>query len=152
MLAQYYSILTLEDERKMGAVRAEIIVKNNDDLVRAKHGHVKKQAVRSIAVKALVDTGAGTLVINDEQFRQLGLGVREEKEVTLANNAKEKIKIADPVEIHWKNRTTVCLPWVVSDTPSVLLGAIPLEDMDLIVDPKNQELVGRHGDKMEGYL
>jgi hypothetical protein len=40
-----------------------------------------------------------------------------------------------------------CEPWVLPGTDEVLLGAIPLEDMDLIVDPKNQKLVGAHGDE-----
>ena len=136
----------------MGTVFAEITIKNNSDLVLAKKGHRPAKDVRTLTVTAIVDTGAGTLVINEEQCRLLGLEMRREHVVTLANNAKETVKITDPVEIHWKNRESVVIPWVVQSTPNVLLGAIPLEDMDLIVDPKKQELTGRHGEEMHGYL
>jgi hypothetical protein len=45
-----------------------------------------------------------------------------------------------------------CEPWVVPGADHILLGAIPLEDMDLIVDPKNLKLIGAHGDKELGML
>jgi len=44
-----------------------------------------------------------------------------------------------------------CQPWVV-DSGRTLLGAIPLENMDLIVDPAGQELIGAHGDEEVGLL
>jgi hypothetical protein len=69
----------------------------------------------------------------------------------LANNAKETVQIAESVDIHWKNRFMTCQPWVVG-TGRVLLGAIPLENMDLIVDPAGQELVGAHGEEEVGLL
>ena len=100
----------------------------------------------------LVDTGAATLVINEELCHQLGLRVQKERPVRLANNKKQTVKIAESVEVHWKNRYMVCQPWVVPSTPNILLGAIPLEDMDLIVDPSKQELIGAHGDEAVGLL
>jgi hypothetical protein len=45
-----------------------------------------------------------------------------------------------------------CRPWVVPGAKEVLLGAIPLEDMDLMVDPVRQQLVGVHGDEPGGFL
>ena len=136
----------------MGTVYADLILKNHSDLVMVRNGLLEEKDVRFLAVKAVVDTGAGTLVINQEQCRQLGLELQKEHIVTLANNVKEKIKIADPIEICWKNRESVCLPWVVADSPEVLLGAIPLEEMDLIVDHGKQTITGRHGEEMHGYL
>ena len=136
----------------MGTVYAEITLKNGGDAIDGKRGLIKEDAIHSLTVNAIVDTGAGTLVISEEQRLQLGLEVRREHVVRMANNVQETVKITDPVEIHWKNRESICFPWVIPDSPKVLLGAIPLEDMDLIVDPKNEELVGRHGEEMEGYL
>ncbi|MDR0315451.1 MAG: hypothetical protein LBH97_00960 [Treponema sp.] len=46
----------------------------------------------------------------------------------------------------------VCEPWVVSGNGKILLGAIPLENMDLIVDPARQVLTGAHGDEEVGLL
>ena len=136
----------------MGTVYAEITLKNVFDTLACKRRLIKKEEIRETKVQALVDTGAGTLVINDKLRRKLGLGIRGVQEVTLANDTKEIMKTADPVEVHWKNRQMVCQPLVASCSGIILLGAIPLEDMDLIVDPKKQELTGRHGDEILGNL
>jgi hypothetical protein len=52
------------------------------------------------------------------------------------------------VEIHWQDRDTTCPALVLPDAGEVLLGAIPLEDMDLMVDPVRQVLTGAHGDEI----
>jgi hypothetical protein len=68
------------------------------------------------------------------------------RESTLANGEKVICKIAETVEVCWKDRSMTCRPWVLPGASGVLLGAIPLEDMDLMVDPANLRLVGAHGD------
>jgi hypothetical protein len=50
------------------------------------------------------------------------------------------------VEIHWNNRSTDCQALVVPGAERNLLGAIPIEGMDLLVDPVHQRLEGAHGD------
>jgi len=135
----------------MGLVHAEITLKNIKDKVKAEIGYIKEAEIRQTVVKAVVDTGAMTLVINEKLRRQLGLGVKGTQEATLADNTKKMIKIAEPVEVHWKNRSMTCQPWVVS-SGRILLGAIPLENMDLMVDPVSQTLVGAHGEKEVGLL
>ena len=136
----------------MGIVYADITLKNATDVGDSERGHISKKEIRQVAVTAMVDTGAATLVINDKLRRQLGLRIRGKKQATLANETKETVKLAGPVEVHWKNRDMVCRPWVISGNGEILLGAIPLEDMDLIVDPKRQELTGAHGDENIGIL
>ena len=132
----------------MGTVFAEITLKNVGDLFRVKDGLLDEKNVREAIVNAMVDTGAWTLVISEAVREKLGLEVRGKDWATLANGATEIVKKVDPVEVRWKNRTMTCQPILISGTDEVLLGAIPLEDMDLVVDPKNQELTGRHGDKI----
>jgi clan AA aspartic protease len=132
-------------------VVAEITLKNAIDVGACRRGIVQETAIRQTTVQAVVDTGAVTLVINEQLRQQLGLGVVGAKQATLANNAKEKVQIAEAVEVHWKNRSMTCQPWVVG-SGRILLGAIPLEDMDLMVDPAGQELVGAHGDEEVGLL
>jgi hypothetical protein len=56
--------------------------------------------------------------------------------------------MTEPVKIMWKNRDAVCRAMVLSDSDEILLGVIPLEDMDLIVDPAKRELTGAHGDEV----
>jgi clan AA aspartic protease len=136
----------------MGSVYAEITLKNAVDIGNCENGYIKEPEIRQATVQALVDTGAATLVITEELRQQLGLRVQGTKQVTLANAAKETIKVAGPVEVHWKNRFMVCGPWVVSGDGKILLGAIPLENMDLIVDPARQTLTGAHGDEEIGLL
>ena len=136
----------------MGTVYAEITLKNVSDFVRVREGLLKEQNVRETMVNAMVDTGAITLVINETVCEKLGLEIQETREATLANNTKEMCKIAEPVEIQWKKRKSVCRPWVLPGAELILLGVIPLEDMDLMVDPKNQELTGRHGEEQVGTI
>ena len=136
----------------MGYVYTDITLMNAYDVVGAHHGVIPEPEVRQTTVQAMVDTGAATLVINDAIRQELGLELYMEKEVRLANNASETVKVADPIEVHWKNRRMVCLPWVMPGDGEILLGAIPLEEMDLIVDPKYQEVVGAHGEKEIGRV
>ena len=130
----------------MGMVREQITLKNSRDVGNAKNGIIQESEIRQTTVHALVDTGAGTLVISEELRVQLGLAVQGLRRATFANNAKEMCKFTEPVAIYWNNRYTAIPAMVVPDTDEVLLGAIPLEDMDLMVDPVHQVLTGVHGD------
>ena len=84
--------------------------------------------------------------------QELGLKTRAEQPVRMANNASVNVREADPVEVHWKNRSMVCRPWVIPGAQKALLGLIPLEAMDLIVDPNQQVVIGAHGDEQVGIL
>ena len=130
----------------MGIVRTEITLKNALDVGNAQQGIIKEPEIRQTVVQAVVDTGALNLVINEELRRQLGLRVVETSGATLADNTRKTVKIAGPIEVHWKNRFMTCNPWVV-DSGNVLLGAIPLEHMDLMVDPRSQTVAGVHGEE-----
>jgi len=132
----------------MGLVQAEITLKNIRDKIMAKEGYIKEPDIRQTTEKVLVDTGAMTLVINEQLRQQLGLGIVGAKQATLADNTRKTVKIAEAVEVYWKDRSMTCQPWVVSEGRT-LLGLIPLENMDLMVDPCSQELVGAHGDEQE---
>jgi hypothetical protein len=139
-------------ELEMGMVQTEILLKNLRDQMDFELGHIKEQDVKTVTVTAVVDSGAMGMVITESLRQQLGLGIKGERQVTFANNTKEIAKIADPVEIWWKNRDAICSPIVVSGEGRILLGAVPLELMDLIVDPVRQELIGAHGDQIEYLL
>ncbi|GHV73849.1 hypothetical protein AGMMS49940_11510 [Spirochaetia bacterium] len=136
----------------MGETYTDITLKNAVDVENAQRRLIKAAAIRKVTVEALADTGAITLIINERMRRKLGLRVRELREVTFANNTKEIAKLAGPVEVHWENRSTVCEAIVVSGDGIVLLGVIPLESMDLMVDPVGERLVGKHGDKAMGMV
>ena len=136
----------------MGTVYAEITLKNGADAIDERRGIIDENAIRLLTVNALVDTGAYTLVINEGVREKLGLELRGDDWVKLANGETETVRKADPVEVQWENRTMICQPVVLPGIDDVLLGAIPMEDMDLMVDPKNEKVIGRHGDKRIGRV
>ena len=127
----------------MGNVYAELTLRNADDLTLAKKGYITNENVREETVNALVDTGAWTLVVNGEIQEKLGLEVQGDDSVTLANGVTQSVKITGPVQVQWKDRKMICQPILIPEADEVLLGAIPLEDMNLIVDPRNEIVVGR---------
>ncbi|HEV8316560.1 MAG TPA: hypothetical protein VGQ10_04090, partial [Vicinamibacterales bacterium] len=87
---------------------------------------------------ALADSGALHLCIPDHVQIQLRLEAIDEKEVTLADGSKKLVPYVGPVELRFKNRVGFAGALVMGD--QVLLGAIPLEDMDLVIIPKTRTL------------
>ena len=130
----------------MSVVYTEITLKNEDDTFCAEKGYIKEDEVRQMTVQAVVDTGAWTLVINNETREKLGLRDKGFGEANLADGKKGEFPMAGPLEIKWKKRRFTCDALVLPDAPDILLGAIALEGMDLTINPK-RELVGVHGDK-----
>jgi hypothetical protein len=108
----------------MDFVHAEITLKNAGDISVAQRGLIKDAEIRQTDVTALVDTGAITLVINENLRQQLGLGVKRESHATLADDTRTPVKIADPVEVSWKDRSMTCEPLVVAGDGKILLGSI----------------------------
>jgi len=123
----------------------EITLRNDADVYNAERGFIKEEEVRQMTVKAIVDTGAWTIIINEEIREMLGLRDKGFGEATLADGKEEVCKMVGPLEVRWENRSFTCDALVLPDAPDVLLGAIPLEGMDLTINPK-RELVGVHGD------
>jgi clan AA aspartic protease len=130
----------------MGIVRTEITLVNIEEQSVANRGYMPQDQVRRLTVNALVDTGAWTLVISEKTREKLGLRVEEPNETTLAGGIKVSSGITEYVEVRWKDRKTACEAVVLPREEDVLLGAYPLEGMDLMVHPKKQEVVGGHGD------
>ncbi len=99
----------------------------------------KEPALEPYQVESLVDTGAFMLCIPEHVRIQLNLSELEKREVTLADNRKQICSYVGPVMIHYANRS--CFTGALVLGEKVLLGAIPLEDMDLIVHPLKRELI-----------
>ncbi len=94
--------------------------------------------LQSLKVRALADTGAMHLCIPQHIAIQLDVKEHEKREVTLADGSKRLIPYAGPIEVRFSNRCCYVGAMVMGD--EVLLGAIPMEDMDLIVQPMTQEV------------
>jgi len=131
----------------MSIVQTEITLRNVRDIFKVDEGLIKNSDIRQITVNSIVDTGAWTLVINEETRIELGLDIVGTETGTLADGTTEEYNLAGPIEVRWKNRRTTCEALVLPDADDVLLGAIPLEAMDLTINPR-RELVGVHGDQI----
>ena len=92
-----------------------------------------KEGLKSIEANALVDTGALFLCIPQHIALQLQLKEFEKREVTIADGSKKLVPYVGPVKINYLNRMCLTGALVLGDI--VLLGAIPIEDMDLVIHP-----------------
>ena len=111
----------------MGLVTAEITLENPRDAT-----------LQPLKVEALVDSGAVHLCIPEHVRIQLNLDEIDRKEVTLADGGKKLVPYVGPISIRFKNRVGFAGALVMGD--QVLLGVIPLEDMDLVILPKERIL------------
>jgi clan AA aspartic protease len=126
---------------EMGLVYAEIDIISVDDIVLHRRGIIDESEIKKVTVTALVDSGAYMLSINDNIKTQLDLPVIENQFVTLADESSIEVEIVGPVEVHFENRSTSVRAVVLPGEAEVLLGAIPMEDMDVLVDPRQRKLV-----------
>jgi clan AA aspartic protease len=96
-------------------------------------GNPRQPELRRLAIQALVDTGAMHLCIPEHVSFQLRLQQVEEREVTTADGSKRLCPYVGPIEVRFGERTCFTGALVLGD--EVLLGAVPMEDMDLVVSP-----------------
>ena len=99
----------------------------------------KESSLEPVSVKALVDTGAMTLCIPEHIVVQLKLQEIENREVTTADEKSHVVPYVGPVEIRFQGRTCFTGAIVIGD--SVLMGAVPMEDMDLVISPSGESIV-----------
>jgi clan AA aspartic protease len=137
---------------KMGTVKTEITLKRSSDVANVLSGLIQEKDVHMLTVQATVDTGAMTLIINEEIRERLGLGVADKKFVRVANGQRVECLVTEPVEVYWENRSSVEKAIVMPGLSEVLLGVTPLEAMDLMVDPVNLKLLGAHGDEWTEWV
>lgn len=111
----------------MGLVMPENLLENPRD-----------STLQPLKVEALVDSGSVHLCIPEQVRIQLKLEEIDKKEVTLADGGKKLVPYVGPIMIRFKNRIGFAGALVLGD--QVLLGVIPLEDMDLVIIPKERIL------------
>ena len=93
-------------------------------------------SIEPIDVAALADTGSVFLCIPEHVRLQLELEVFEQREVKLADGSRATYPYVGPIVLRFKNRTGFVGALVLGD--EVLLGAIPMEEMDLVVNPRDR--------------
>ena len=124
----------------MGLIYADIQVANAGDIEVARRGFMKEEDVRRITVHALVDSGAYMLALPAHLSTQLGLPKFGEQEAQLADGTIRVLDRVGPVELRFANRSCLTSAMVLPEGEA-LLGAIPMEDLDVIIHPLEQKLV-----------
>jgi hypothetical protein len=125
----------------MGTIKAEIELINAVDLDNSESGILSPDKVRRLKVTALVDSGAYMMAINEKIMQQLGLKKRDTKSAQLATGELIDLKVVGPLFIKFENRTAMCNAMVLPGDAEVLLVAIPMEEMDVILLPKEQKMI-----------
>ena len=97
--------------------------------------------VRSMTVHANADSGAFMLCLNEQVATQLELPVLGKQSAQMADGGVRELEVVGPVEVRFENRYTHCNALVLPGDNPVLLGAIPMEDMDVLIHPREQRLV-----------
>ncbi len=130
-----------------GRVLTEATIENLQDLWAAQQGLMAPDQVRRLTVTdALVDTGATALSLPTRLIQQLGLSKRYEKRVrTSAGQGTASVYEAVRLTIRDRDCTVDVLE--VPDVVPVLIGQIPLEMLDYVVDSQARQLIGNpaHG-------
>jgi clan AA aspartic protease len=111
----------------MGLVSSKVVLRNP-----------RLPTLEVVEMDALADSGAVHLCIPEQVRMQLQLETVDSKEVTLADGRKAVVPYVGPIEVRFKNRVGFAGALVMGD--QVLLGAIPMEDMDLVVIPGTRTL------------
>ncbi|WP_250544705.1 clan AA aspartic protease [Synechococcus sp. LA31] len=121
------SQLRFQERTLMGLIYASLRLLNPT--------HPEQQGLH---VRALADSGAVHLCLPEHVALQLQLRELERREVVLADGRRRSVPYMGPVEVRFANRRCFTGAMVLGD--EVLLGAIPMEDMDLVLQPQLQRL------------
>jgi predicted aspartyl protease len=135
------------EKDSMGRVLTEATIENIKDLWAVERGLLPpEQARRIIVADALVDTGATLLSLPTRLIQQLGLAKTSSKRVTSSIGLAEAA-VYDAVRLTIQGRACTMDVMEVPDTVPVLIGQIPLEHLDLVVDMRARTLIGNpaHG-------
>jgi clan AA aspartic protease len=96
--------------------------------------NARETGLKPVSVSCIVDTGTTYLCIPEFISLQLKLSELQKRDVKLANGHITEVSYVGPLKVEFEDRLCFTGAMVMGDT--VLLGAIPMEDMDLIVHPK----------------
>jgi predicted aspartyl protease len=135
------------ESETMGKVVVPAMIENLDDLLRAERGDISRDAVRRVEVDdALVDTGAVMLSLPKRYIAQLGLRPYKTRRVRTVGGIVDT-NIYAIVKLHVQGREFNGDVAEIPDDCPVLIGQIPLEGLDFVVDPIGQRLIGNpeHG-------
>ena len=118
------------EKNVMGHAYAKIILRNP-----------RKPKLGPVEISALADTGAATLCLPEHIVLQLQLEKADTRIATMADGRSCAVDYVGPIDVRFEDRRCFVGALVMGDEP--LLGAVPMEDMDLVVSPR-REMVSKH--------
>jgi len=125
----------------MGLVYADIELINADDLALARRHIIGEDEIKSMHLNMLADSGAFMMAINENIQEILQLPFLEIRKAVMADGSIVEYDTVGPIMVKFKNRTATCNAFVLNGSSEPLLGAIPIEEMDVLIHPQRQELV-----------
>jgi clan AA aspartic protease len=126
---------------EMGITYTEVELTRGADLVLAQEGYLEADQIRRMKVLALVDSGASMMAVTESIKTLLALRKVDEMQAELADGSVIQLEVVGPVEVRFQNRRTIVNAMVVPDSADVLLGAIPMQGLDVLIDPKRERLI-----------
>jgi hypothetical protein len=125
----------------MGITYADIELIRAADLILVQEDYLTEDQVRRVQVTALVDSDSSMLAVPRSLARLLSLRKVDEVQTELANGDILEADIAGSIEVRFQNRRATVDAVVIEAETEVLLGAIPMQGMDVIIDPKRERLM-----------
>ncbi len=125
----------------MGYVYAEIELISGEDHMKARRYLIGEEEIRKTRVTMLVDSGSYLMAINENIQAYLDLPFQYQEPAVLADGKTLLCDVVGPVEVRFANRRSTCNAIVLPGDSEPLLGAIPMEEMDVVIDMKRQEVV-----------
>jgi clan AA aspartic protease len=125
----------------MGLIYANIELINAIDLGMSKRSIIGIDEIKRLNVNMLVDIGSEYMCINETIQQQLDLPVLEKRRGVLANGSVVEYDVVGPIEVRFENRRCSVDAMVIPGNNEPLLGAIPMEDMDVLIHPHKRQLM-----------
>jgi clan AA aspartic protease len=140
MNVEHRSRFTRTPDDCMGEIRSTLQLENADDRAVFERGHLDEDAIRSVEIEGVVDTGARTLALPQEVVERLGVRTLREVNVGYADDRRETRPMVGPINVTIAGRTTVAEAVVLPSGSEALVGQTVLESLDLVADCANERL------------
>ena len=124
----------------MGKMSEKVVIKNFGDILKTSEGSIQEDAIRSIEIEAIADTGAAFLCLPPNVIEKLGLLYSHSRRIITANG-EAKRRIFSVASITIQDRETRMNVMENDQTTPALIGYLVLEDLDIVPDPKSQKLI-----------
>ncbi len=125
----------------MGLVYANITLVNAFDLFLCDEKKINVSEIRQTEVNMLIDSGAYMMAVNETIKNLLGLRKITTRKLELANGEIAEFEIVGTIEVRFENRIATCNAVLLKGDAEMLLGAIPMEEMDVIIHPLKNRLM-----------